>query len=162
MVKIEKKTEEISRLDEIDRRILNILAKDCRTKLTVIARDIGFSVDSIKKRIEKLEKNVIKKYTIQVNDKAMGLNIGVHVHVKLKNIEEDAYQEFVNEMLKNPRVIDIMAMLGDYDLFIVFNVKDNQEMEKIKMETRQKFGKIIDNWEESITAKMYRLEEYRF
>ncbi len=160
--KIGKKSEEIRPLDDIDRQILNILSRNARTKLTSIARDVRLSVDSTKKRLQKLEKNIIKRYTIQVDDTKLGLNLGVHVYIKLKDVAKDVYEQFISQMMKNPRVIDLMAMLGDYDLYIVFLAKDTWEMDEMKMEIRQEFGSIIGEWKEVVVSKLYKLEEYKF
>ena len=112
-----EKTEEIRPLDVIDRRILNILSDNARTKLTKIAKDVQLSIDSTKKRIMKLEKDgVIEKYTIQPNAGKIGTGLGIHIYLKLKDIDKEKYDEMIKDLIKNPRVIDLMGMLGDYDL----------------------------------------------
>ena len=158
-----QKTEEIRHLDETDRRILNILSDNARTKLTEIARHINLSVDSTKKRIQKLEKDgIIDKYTILPNSYKIGIGLGIHVYLKLKDIEREKYDEMMEELKKNPRVITLKAMLGDYDVYIVLLAKDTLEMEKMRLEIRQKFGAIIGEWKEIITSRIYKLEEYKF
>lgn len=150
-------------LDEKDRRILNILSDNARAKLTYIAKHVQLSVDSVKKRIEKLERNgVITKYTIQPDADALGYKLGVHVYIKLRGITQERYDELITYLKKNIRVIDLMSMAGDYDLYIVMLAKDTQEMDKMKMEIRQKFTDLIDDWEEVIVTNIYKLEEYRF
>lgn len=155
--------EEIRHLDEIDRRVLNILSENSRAKLTTIAKDIQLSVDSTKNRIQNLERDgVISKYTIQPSAKKIGLSLSVHVYVKLKNVTNEKYEEFVEEMKKNTRVIDLMSVLGDYDMYIVMLAKDAPELDKMKMEIRQKFTHLIDDWKEVLVTKIYKLEEYKF
>jgi len=156
------KSKNLIDIDEIDRRILNILAQNSRTKLIQIAKQIGLSVDSTKKRIQKLEKNVINRYTIQVDDTKLGFNLGVHIYIKLKNITKERYDEFIKEMERNSRVIDLISMLGDYDMYIVILAKDTTEMDEMKMEIKQKFSDIINEWKEMLVTKIYKLEEYRF
>ena len=81
---------------------------------------------------------------------------------KLKNVTKERYDEFINEMKKNPRAIDLMSMLGDYDIYIVILAKDTAELDKIKIEIKQKFSDIIDDWKEVLVTEIYKLEEYRF
>ena len=158
-----KEEEKISELDEIDRRILNILSENARTKLTAIARKINLSVDSTKKRVEKLEKDgVIVKYTIQPDAHRIGLSLGVHIYMKLKNVKQERYDEFIEQMKKNPRVIDLLGMMGDYDVYIVILSKNSHVYEKTKIEIKQKFSDIIGDWKEVIVANLYKLEEYKF
>ena len=161
--KTNEKTEEIRQLDEVDRQILNILAQNSRSKLTKIAKEIQLSVDSTKKRIDKLEKDgVIKKYTIQINDSRVGYNFGVHVYVKLTNVTKEKYEDFIHYMKKNSRVINLMSMLGDYDIYIVIVAKNTTEMDRMKMEMKQRFSDIIADWKEVLVTEIYKLEEYRF
>lgn len=161
--KSQVKPQKIRDIDEIDRRILNILAQNSRSKLLQIAKQIGLSIDSTKKRIKKLEENkIITKYTIQVNDIKLGYPIAAHIYVKLKDITKEKLDELINYLQKEIRVIDLMSMLGDYDIYIVIISKDTLEVDDIKMEIRQKFGSIIADWKEVLVTKIYKLEEYRF
>ncbi|MCX6819277.1 MAG: Lrp/AsnC family transcriptional regulator [Candidatus Aenigmarchaeota archaeon] len=156
-------SQKIRQLDEKDRRILNILAENARTKLTQIARHVQLSIDSTKKRIEKLEKDgVIAKYTIQPNPDKYGLPLGIHIYIKLMNVTKERYDEFISTMKKNPRIIDLMSMLGDYDVYIVLLAKDTIELDKMKIEIKQKFSDIIADWKEVLVTQIYKLEEYRF
>lgn len=158
-----EKTDKIRELDLTDRRILNILSENAREKLTTIARKIQLSVDSTKKRIQKLEKDgVITRYTIQVNPNRYGLPMAIHIYVKLKNITREKIDGFFAEMTKNPRVIDLMSVLGDYDVYLVILAKSTEEIEAIKTDMKQKFTDIIDDWKEVLVTRIYKLEEYRF
>ncbi|MBI4895443.1 MAG: AsnC family transcriptional regulator [Candidatus Aenigmarchaeota archaeon] len=167
--KEDSKTKEINqnssikhKIDAIDRQILNILAKNGRAKLTQIAKDIKLSVVSTKKRVDKLEKSVIKRYTIQTDDKMLGINTGVHIYTKLKDITRDRYDEFIAKLVKNPKVIDVITVIGDYDIYIVMIAKDREEMEDMKLKIRQDFSDIIADWKEVIVARVHKLEEYSF
>src|SRR3989338_9309519 len=145
--KNKEKAEEIRHLDAKDRQILNILAINSRTKLTKIAKEIQLSIDSTKKRIQRLEKDgVIIMYTIQPDARKFGLPLAVHIYVKLNNVKKERYDEFINDMKKNARVIDLMSVLGDYDVYIVMLAKDTSELEKMKLDIKQKFTDIIDDW----------------
>ncbi len=163
MASVMGKTEKIRHLDEKDRKILNILSDNARTKLTKIAREVQLSVDSTKKRIEKLERDgVIAKYTIIPDIDKYGFKLAIHIYIRLKDVTKEKYDELIKDMTKNVRVIDLMAMLGDYDLYIVFIAKDPEDFDKIKLEIKQKFGSIIGDWKEMIVSKLYKLEEYKF
>ncbi len=161
--KEDKKYPKIRQLDRIDRDILNILSKNARAKLTQISKKIGLSVDSVKKRIIKLERNgIITKYTIQVNPSILGLPLGVHIYVKFKDFNQSRFDEFIKYLKASPRVIDLMSMAGDYDLYIVILVADTEDLEKKKNEIRQAFSDIIGDWKEVLVTKLYTLEEYKF
>jgi|SRR3989338_6989840 len=163
MAKMSRITENIRELDLIDRQILNILSENAREKLTTIARKVQLSMDSTKKRIQKMENSgLITRYTIQVNPERYGLPLAVHIYVKLKNITKERLDAFFGDMKKNSRVIDLMSVLGDYDVYIVILAKNTEDMDAIKTEIKQKFTDIIDDWKEVLVTRLYKLEEYRF
>ena len=163
MEKIEKRTKKLRELDQIDRQILNILSKNARTKLTSMARDIRLSVDSTKKRMQKLEQDkIILKYTINVDPDKLGRPLGVHVYVKFKDLVKEKYDEFIDELKGDYRVIVLMDIVGDYDLLVVFLTRGTEEMAEIKMELRQKYGSIIGDWREVVVSKVHILEDFRF
>ncbi len=150
-------------LDRIDRDILNMLSKNARAKLTQIARRIGLSIDATKKRILKLERDgVITRYTIQVNPRVIGLPLAIHIYLQLRNFSQKRFDEFMGYLLGNSRVIDVMSVAGDYDLYMVFLAADPDDLDKRKNEIKQKFSDIIGDWKEVIVTKVYMLEEYKF
>ncbi len=60
-------------LDERDIIIIDMLRKDARTPVSLIAKKLGISNTAVKKRIEKLENSgVISGYTVKVNDQLLG------------------------------------------------------------------------------------------
>jgi DNA-binding Lrp family transcriptional regulator len=161
MKKLTHKTVKIRPLDETDRRILNILCGNARTKLTVIAKEVGLSIDSTKKRMQRMEEeDVIHKYTVQADDPEC--RMAIHIYVKLKSVTREKYDEFIEAMKKNPRCIDLMSVLGDYDLYIVLLGKNPQDIDRMKIELKQKFTDLLGDWKEVLVTKIYKLEEYKF
>ena len=158
-----QKTKKLSSIDEIDRKILNILSSNGRAKLLEISRDIGFSVPSTKARIDRLVENeVITKFTIQTDTEKIGLPIGVHVRIKLKNITEDNQEVFIKHLQKHRNVVDIFSIIGEFDLLIVVLAKDSINMNNILLKLRQEFTEIIFDWETNYIMKIYKLEEYSY
>jgi len=56
----------------------------------------------------------------------------------------------------------LMSVLGDYDVYIVLLAKDPNDLEKMKLELKQKFTDLIGDWKEVLVTKIYKLEEYKF
>ena len=163
MPNLEPEAQKIRHLDAVDRQIMNLLAHNARTRLIDLAKRVKLSIDSTKKRLLKLEReNIITKYTIQVNTAALDLPLGVHIYLKLKDLKEKDYENLIQHLKRDPSVIDLMAMIGDYDLYIVMLTKNTQDLEKKKLKIRQQFSSIIADWKEVLVAEIYKLEEYSF
>jgi len=161
--KSSRNASKLRKIDDTDHAILRILSKNARVKLTSLAREIRLSIDSTKKRMQKLEENkVILRYTINVDPEKLGRPLGIHVYVKFKDLVKEKYDEFIDELMKDYRVVVLMDIIGDYDLLIVFLTKGTEEMAEIKTELRQKFGSIIGDWKEVVISKVHVLEDFRF
>ena len=60
-------------MDEKDRKIISILQENSRIPYTEIAKKLGLTEATIRKRISELERSgVIKKYTIEVDPHKLG------------------------------------------------------------------------------------------
>ncbi len=66
---MEQSTGNRKNLDEKDTEILKFLAENSRMTNSEIARRLGITEGTVRKRIEKLVKNrIIKKFTVEIND----------------------------------------------------------------------------------------------
>ncbi len=158
---MERKTEKIREVDEKDRRIINILAENGREKLTSIAKKVGISVDATKKRVDRLIEDGIVKPTVLLNFDALGLHANSHVYIKVAPPSEAKYDELIAYLKKHPRVLYVMFMLGDYDIYIVLVAKDTKELGELKHEIRQKFPEAIADWKELLVSGWTKYEEIK-
>ena len=55
------------------RRIIRILSEDSRTSITKIASDLGLSRQTVKSRLGSIEKTLDVRYTLELNEKALGI-----------------------------------------------------------------------------------------
>ena len=56
----------------------------------------------------------------------------------------------------------VVLVLGDYDIYVVLLGKNPQDLDRMKLEIKQKFDDLIGDWKEVLVTKIYKLEEYRF
>jgi|SRR3989344_1951328 len=153
--------ENISSLDEKDRILLNLLSANSRERLTSLAKKISLSIDATKKRMVRLEKlGIITKYTIHVEPAKYGYGFYVHTFVKFKNLSKQRFDQLIERLVKNKKVVDVFSMLGMYDLFVVYIGKDREDFSSFELSIRQEFGDIIDDWISMLTTKDYKFEEY--
>jgi DNA-binding Lrp family transcriptional regulator len=146
-------------LDKKDCIILNILQRNCRISLTNIAKLVDISIDSVKKRIKKME-NIIFYPKIQIRPRSLGFSNIVDIKIKLNNHAKKDIDNFIKYLQENPRVAEIFSVSGEWDLSIVIISKDADDLGNITLDIKNRFGKIINSWSESTTLKAYKFENY--
>lgn len=148
-------------LDKKDREILMILQENSRESLTNIAKKVRLSIDSVNKRIKEMQRKGIFDFrTINIDPKAMGFPLIADVKIKLHNITEKEKNTFINHLKSHPRVIDLLSIMGDYDLTCVLIAKDTNELENISTEIRQRFSNMIADWRGMLILKTHKYEYY--
>ncbi|HLU74381.1 MAG TPA: Lrp/AsnC family transcriptional regulator [Nonomuraea sp.] len=70
-------------MEEIDRRIVALLARDGRMSFTELARETGLSVSAVHQRVRRLEKRgVVRGYAAIIDHDAVGLPLTAFVSIK--------------------------------------------------------------------------------
>jgi Lrp/AsnC family transcriptional regulator, leucine-responsive regulatory protein len=70
-------------MEEIDRRIVMLLAEDGRMSFTELARETGLSVSAVHQRVRRLEKRgVLRGYAAIIDYDAIGLPLTAFVSIK--------------------------------------------------------------------------------
>jgi DNA-binding Lrp family transcriptional regulator len=147
-------------LDEINCKIINLLQEDCRASLTDIAKTVGLSVDSTKKRIDKLRKEKIFFSKVQVRPRALGYPYIIDVKLKLRNYSEKTFHEFVEYVMNHPRVCEAFSISGEWNFSLVMMAKDHEDLARVCDEVKTKYSSIISDWTESLTTVAYKFEKY--
>jgi len=147
-------------IDTIDCEILNLLQIDCRMSLTKIAEHVDLSIDSVKKRVQKMQENKIFWPRIQIRPRNFGFNNIVEVKISLEYKSAKRVKEFILYLRKHPRIAEIFSISGKWDFSIVIIAKDAIDLGKISSEIRYKFGNMIRSWTESLTTNSYKFELY--
>ena len=125
-------------INEIDKKILNILQKNSRTPNVEIARQVGLAQSATLERIRKLEeRGVIKGYGIQLDGQSVGLGLLAFIFIRT---EEMCGEEKVTRQLSNlPEVLELHHVAGE-DCFLVKVRTSNTET--LGRLLREKFGTI--------------------
>ncbi|WP_254762899.1 Lrp/AsnC family transcriptional regulator [Natrinema marinum] len=108
-------------MDDLDRRILDILRRDARTPYTEIADEVGTSEGTVRNRVERMmDDDVIERFTISTrtgNVQAM-LEIGVAVDVDTKAVSE--------RMAEWAEVDFVWMVSGEQDIVLVVDAADTR------------------------------------
>lgn len=113
-------------MDELDKKIMNLLMKNGRTKYKKMAEKLHTTVGTIHNRIKRMEKNKeLQGFVAIVDHKKFGYDIVAIIHVIIKG----GYLEHVEEKYaKHKNVCSIYDVTGNYDAVIVAKFKDTEEL----------------------------------
>ena len=116
-------------MDEKDIRIVEMLQKNARTPYTEIASKIGVSEGTVRKRVEKLEREgVITRYTIEVNPKKMGYGTVVLLGM---DVEPKHFLKATGELSKLECVKWVYTSTGDHMIMAEIWTRDTAELDRI-------------------------------
>ncbi len=122
-------------LDELDYKILEILREDARTPFTEIGRDLGVSDATVHVRVNKMmDEGVIKRYTVQVDEEALGKKVSGFV---LLNVKPGFLREVARELVKNERVSAVYETHGPNDLIVMVQASKLDELRDLMLEVRE-------------------------
>ena len=110
-------------LDNKDNKIIGILKEDSREPLKIIAKKTGIRPSTVHQRIQKLIKGgVIEKFTIKLNNKAIGENFIAFLLIK------GTTSDYINNKFLNTKnVKEVFGVTGEYDVMVKLKFKDVEE-----------------------------------
>ena len=119
------------KLDEIDKKILNILQQNGRITNAQLASEVGLSPPPMLERVKKLEKNgIIQKYVAVLDYKKIDKSTMVFVSLSLARHRIKSIDQVNQEILKLPEVLECYHIAGEQDYLLKIVVKDVQEYEQ--------------------------------
>ena len=110
-------------IDDYDRQIVQKLTLDGRMSFTQIAKEIGFSTDTVVKRYHKLRNSGAIKVSIQINPNKIGYNSILDFNISSTLLGKLSYSVF-DLLAEVPDVIIITKTSGDYDLQLTAMIRD--------------------------------------
>lgn len=103
-------------MDEVDRRILEVLLKNSRTSLKELARQVGLSSPSTAERLRRLEdRGVVRGYTLELDPQALGYRLQAVVRIRPLPGKSRVVRELIEA---TPEFCECDKVTGD-DCYIV-------------------------------------------
>ncbi|CAJ52881.1 Lrp/AsnC family transcriptional regulator [Haloquadratum walsbyi] len=119
-------------MDNLDRRILDILRRDARTPYTEIAAQVGTSEGTVRNRVDRLtEEGIIERFTISTrtgNIKAM-IEVSVKVNVNTTSISET--------MATWEQVDFVWQVSGEEDVVLIVDAADTRAVNQLITRARE-------------------------
>ncbi len=106
-------------LDEIDRAILRLLARDATMPLTAIAPAVGLSATPCWKRIKRLEESgVILGRVALLSPERLGYPVSAFVSVEAADHSVEWLRRFADVVATMPQIVGAWRMSGDVDYLL--------------------------------------------
>ena len=113
-----------SRIDELDLKIIEALLDDGRVKYKDLAKSLGIDERLVSRRVDRLvDVGVIKKFTIDINWRALGLDMQALICTRT-GAGEDLMYNFHKLCRSLPNIVRADTTLGAYEYVLHVISKD--------------------------------------
>jgi Lrp/AsnC family transcriptional regulator for asnA, asnC and gidA len=117
----------MEKVDNLDRKILEIITLNARIPFKDVAVKCGVSRAAIHQRVQRLqEMGVIVGSGYHVNPKSLGYTTCTYVGITLE--KGSMYKSVVNELLKIPEVVECHFTTGPYTMLTKVYARDNEHL----------------------------------
>jgi DNA-binding Lrp family transcriptional regulator len=136
-----------NQIDQLDKKLLNILAQNARTSLIELAQKTNSTVDIIRNRIKKLEKKkIILQYRVAIDHTKLGFEM-FKAFIYFNNLSEKDEKRLFEYSKQNKNIIYLIRQLSAWDVELELMAKNYQEFSNIMNELRKEFDDVIRNYE---------------
>jgi Lrp/AsnC family leucine-responsive transcriptional regulator len=148
-----KKIEEFILLDEIDKKILNVLKLDARMPLKDISQKVKLSSIAVENRIKRLikEKVIVSMYPL-FSISRMGYQ-WYKVFFQVRNVKK---HEFVEYLKQHDNVLWYMKLIGKWNYQFSLFAQNNIEFHKILNDIRTRFPENVLSYDSLIILNQHK------
>lgn len=140
-------------LDSLDMKIVHYLMENQEYKLYELSEDLGIGLDSLRRRLKKLElEGIIVANSIKINLSLLGLGWNI-LQISSKYTDD---KDFLSFLKKHPNIFYVYKYLGKWDYEIGIYLNNGLDLEKIITEIKQAFPDFIKDYEFSIIKKLHK------
>jgi DNA-binding Lrp family transcriptional regulator len=116
-------------LDDVDRRLLELLAENARTPNARLAELAGIAPSTCVARIRSLvDRGVIEAFTVRVPPASLGLGLEALINVSIRTGARQRIPEFHADMAKLPEVTQVFFLAGLDDFTLHLAVRDTDDL----------------------------------
>ena len=115
------------KIDNLDKKILNILSKNARIPFKDVAAECNVSRAAIHQRVQHLiEAQVITGSGFDVNPKSLGYSTCTYVGITLE--KGSMYKTVVERLQHIPEVVECHFTTGPYTMMVKLYARDNEQL----------------------------------
>jgi Lrp/AsnC family transcriptional regulator, regulator for asnA, asnC and gidA len=127
----------LQRFDELDMKILSELTKDASISIPQLSKKLNINSSVLYSRIKRLlKRELIKKFTVIINESQLGINIKATVGI---NRDPKLKEPIHHELSRIPEIRSLIEVTGRFDIILSVNTRTLEELHKVVIE---RIGKI--------------------
>ncbi|BDZ69288.1 MULTISPECIES: Lrp/AsnC family transcriptional regulator [Methanobacterium] len=115
-------------MDDVDLAIIRSLIKNSRITISQMSKEIDIPDATISNRLKKLEKDVIKRYTLIPDWQKIGLEITSIIIIQTESERHELVKE---ELSRLKEVSEVYSVSGEYDILIKVWVKSIEDLNQL-------------------------------
>lgn len=116
------------KIDEVDKKILDLLNDDGRMSYRKIARNLDVSVGTVHNRVDKLIKaGVIEKFVPIINHSKLDYKLTTIIGVRVKG---GVLRNWENRTAYHKNVLGVYDVTGEFDAILIAKFKDTSELDQ--------------------------------
>lgn len=117
-------------LDELDRRILEVLSDDARLSARAIGRRLGVAAGTVGARVKALEESgVIRGYRADIEPAAVGRPLGFMVGLQIA--QGTPLDGILDELMASPEIDEALVVTGRWDIMVIGRVADTAQLNEL-------------------------------
>ena len=117
----------MDKIDNLDRKILSILARNARIPFKDVAAECNVSRAAVHQRVQHLlEGGVITGSGFDVNPKSLGYSTCTYVGINLER--GSMYKQVVERLVHIPEIVECHFTTGPYTMLIKLYARDNEQL----------------------------------
>lgn len=144
------------KLHKNDINILEILQRDASTSLESISEQVGMSLNTCWRRVQRLEQaGVIERRVALIDSKKVGLPLTVFVNVRTDDHSKDWADRFARVVDIIPEIMEFYRLAGDVDYILKIMVGSVADYDRV-------YQRLIANIKLSDVSASFAMEKMKF
>ena len=124
------------KLDKTDLQLLRVLQQNARMTTKELAHEVNLSTTPVFERLKRLERDgIIKKYIAILDAEKLNQGFTVFCQVKLKQMNRDIAQSFVDVIKDIQEVSECYNISGNYDYLLKVHATDMRAYQSFVINT---------------------------
>jgi len=130
-----RKKNDFNELDEVDKKIINLLQKNARLSNKELASKIGIAASTCSERMQKLNrKKIFLGFHSFVNSSYLGVNIQAIIAIKLKRHSKEVVEDFKTSLIDCKEIVNTYHMASNSDFLLHVAVSDKDHLRNFVMD----------------------------